>query len=452
MATRKPVGPPAVLIGPIRAVTFTTDGRTCVCVASDGTVRRWPVPAPFAEPDLTRLADRVALMTGQRMDDAQGLDFVPADEWRALRARLVGDGSTALVPPRPDADWHDARAADAEQDGDAFGAEWHLDRLDKLRPGDWTLAARRGRVLAAAGRWDEAEAAYELASCLAPSPQAVSDWLRVAAVDDLAAGRIEAGRRLADRAVALTPDDWTLYVLRADLSDPAGATADIAEAIRRRADRNDLLVTALHKAGNRDWKASAARLNGLALAPDFPPQGRYLQAVANLMARDPAGYRAACAGIAKHLPPVGPKLSPGDANDATRAFALGPDATDDWPKPLAWVDHALARLAEVEKAKPELEGKVREARRGYLNTRGAVLYRAGRFEEAAKVLREGMALHPKGGEFHDWVFFALAEHRLGHADVAKDAAARARAAQAGPKPDPVWAPAEVGLLAAELDA
>jgi hypothetical protein len=130
VATRKPIGPPAVLLGSIRAVTFTADGKTCLCVAADGTVRRWPVPAPLAEPNLARLADRVALMTGQRMD------AVPADAWRALRAQLVGEGSTALVPPRPDADWHDAAAADAEQDGDVYGAEWHLDRLATLRPKD----------------------------------------------------------------------------------------------------------------------------------------------------------------------------------------------------------------------------------------------------------------------------------------------------------------------------
>src|SRR5439155_3184345 len=74
VATRKPVGPPAVLLGPIRAVAFTPDGKTCVCVAADGTVRRWPVPAPFTEPDLALLADRVALMTGQRLDDTQGLE------------------------------------------------------------------------------------------------------------------------------------------------------------------------------------------------------------------------------------------------------------------------------------------------------------------------------------------------------------------------------------------
>ena len=268
VATRKPVGPPAVLIGPIRAVTFTPDGKTCVCVAADGTVRRWPVPAPFAEPDLARLADRVALMTGQRMDDNQGLDSVPADEWRALRAKLVGDGSTALVPPRPDADWHDAVAADAEQDGDAFGAEWHLDRLAALRPNDWTIPARRGRVLAAAGRRDEAAAAYAAARRLAPSPQVLADWLRAAAADDEAAGRKEAALWNLDRAVALTPDDWTLYALRADLADPARAVADVDEAIRRGAEPSvDRRGRPDRAAESGDWKRAAALFNGLAREP-----------------------------------------------------------------------------------------------------------------------------------------------------------------------------------------
>jgi tetratricopeptide (TPR) repeat protein len=252
VATRKPVGPPAVLVGPIRGVTFTPDGRTCVCVASDGTIRRWPVPVPFTEPDLTRLADRVALMTGQRMDDAQGLDYVPADQWRALRARLVGDGSTALVPPRPDADWHDARAADAEQDSDVYGVEWHLDRLDELRPGDWTLAARRGRVLAAAGRREEADMAYAAAWCLAPSSRILADWLRAAAADDRATGRAEGEVWNLDRALALTPDDWTLYPMRLPPGgEPGGALAFWATVERLWARADELRPAGDGKGGPR---------------------------------------------------------------------------------------------------------------------------------------------------------------------------------------------------------
>jgi hypothetical protein len=60
-----------------------------------------------------------------------------------------------------------------------------------------------------------------------------------------------------------------------------------------------------------------------------------------------------------------------------------------------------------------------------------------------------MSLHHAGGDFHDWLFLALAEHRLGHADAAKAAAAKARAV---PQPGPAWERAEVELLATELDA
>ena len=310
LTARKPVGPPAVLIGPIRAVCFTPDGKTCLCVAADGTVRRWPVPAALAEPDLARLADRIALMTGQRMDDSQGLDFLPADEWRSLRAKLVGEGSTALVPTRPDADWHDVLAADAEQDGDAMGVEWHLDRLAALcrTTGPSRL---RGRSSAAAGRRDEADAAYAAAGRLASSPQVLSDWLRAAAAEDEAAVRKEATLWNLDRAIALTPGDWTLYALRAELAESARAVADEDEAIRLGAEQPMIERAADRAAGAGDWKCAAAILTGLARNPDLPMPTRYSQAVACLKAGDAAGYRcrmrrhgrASAAGRPENVPP-----------------------------------------------------------------------------------------------------------------------------------------------------
>jgi WD40 repeat protein len=452
VATRKPVGPPAVLIGPIRAVTFTPDGKTCLCVASDGTVRRWPVPGPFAEPDLARLADRVALMTSQRMDDNQGLDSVPTDEWRSLRERLVAEGSTALVPPRADADWHDVVAADAEQDGDDLGAEWHLDRLAALRPNDWTILARRGRVLARTGRRAEADATYAAARCRAPSLQVLSDWHRAAAADDEAAGRKQSALWNLDRAVALTPGDWTLYVLRANLTDTARAVADEDEAIRMGAEPNLIEQASDRAAGSGNWNRAAALLTTLARIPELPISTRYLQAVACLKAGDAAGYHAACAGIAVRLPRGEPKMSHHESNSAARAATLGPGGTDDWTRVLAWTEIALTRLAEIEKARPGLKELIRKERHRFMNTRGAVLYRAGVFEEAAKVLREATSVLPEGSEFHNGLFLALSEHQLGHADAAMKAAAQARRALAGPKPDSVWERAEEELLGAELNA
>jgi Flp pilus assembly protein TadD len=394
------------------------------------------------------------------LDDSHGLDSLPADEWRALRAKLVGEGSTTLVAPRVDADWHDGVAADAEQDGDAFGAEWHLDRLAARRPKDWTIPARRGRILATAGRKDEAAAAYDQAARLAPSPRDLADWLRAAAVADELAKHYDRGLWNLDRAVRLTPDDWVPYAARVALLDKAGhtarATADVDAAVRLGADAT-AIVQEVERAVPRatkpaDWTRVAALLTIAAKEVTLPIDDRYHLAVACLKAGDGAGYKAACAGIAKRLPPAGAPVLLGDALAAAKAFALGPGATDDWSIPLSRVDRILARIDERGAADPTRKEPDRPIRHLFLHLRGALLVRAGRPEEAKAALREPAPLHPLDNEFANRVYLALAEHRLGHADVAKEAATKARAAKAGAKPDTAWARAEIELLAAELDA
>jgi WD40 repeat protein/tetratricopeptide (TPR) repeat protein len=458
--TRKPIGPPAVLMGPIRAVTFSPDSKTCMCVAADGTVRRWPVHAPFPESDIYRLADRVALLTGQAMDNSQGVDLLPADEWRSLRTRLVKDGSTALVPQRPDADWHDAVAADAEQDGGIFGAEWHLDRLAALRPNDWTIPARRGRVLARAGRRDLAAAAYDKAAKLVRSPVDLADWLRAAAADDEAAKRYDQGLWNLDRAVKFDPNNWAAYAARAALADRAGqfdrGTSDIDEAIRLGADGAVLIQAAERAAGRATqtagWARVATLLEAAAKDSNLSIELRCHLAIACCKAGDHTGYRAACAGIAGRMPPKGSPLLLSDALVALTAFAVGAGATDNWSQPLSWVDRTLRRYDEREKAEPALKEGLKIWRYRLLRFRGAILYRARRFEEVKAVLRDSMALQPQGGEFYDWLFLALAEHALGRVDEARAAAARARAAQPAATIGSAWDRAELDLLAAELDA
>jgi tetratricopeptide (TPR) repeat protein len=142
----------------------------------------------------------------------------------------------------------------------------------------------------------------------------------------------------------------------------------------------------------------------------------------------------------------------GDAVASTRAFALGPGATDDWSAPLSWADRALSRLTEREAADPSLKGRNKPLRHLFLQARGALLVRAGRPEEAAAALREALPLGPQGGDFFDWAYLALAEHALGRVDEARAAAAKARAARPALKDNQAWERAEVELLAAELAA
>ena len=131
--------------------------------------------------------------------------------------------------------------------GDAYGAEWHLDRLAALRPNDWTIPARRGRAPGAAPAGATRPRGLRRRPSLAPSPRDLADWLRAAAADDEAAGTTKAALWNLDRAVEITPDDWTLYATRAALVDLAGhpdrATADLDEAIRRGAEAS-LIATA----------------------------------------------------------------------------------------------------------------------------------------------------------------------------------------------------------------
>ena len=59
-------------------------------------------------------------------------------------------------------------------------------------------------------------------------------------------------------------------------------------------------------------------------------------------------------------------------------------------------------------------------------TLGAALIRAGRPRQAISVLEESVRLNGHGGNAFDWLFLALAHHRLGHSQQATAALAAAR--------------------------
>jgi tetratricopeptide (TPR) repeat protein len=86
-----------------------------------------------------------------------------------------------------------------------------------------------------------------------------------------------------------------------------------------------------------------------------------------------------------------------------------------------------------------------------LGTLGALLFRAGQHEEALKKLQESIKLHSSdgsaptsnfllhssGGNALTWLFLAMTQHRLGHADEARQALDRAMAA-AAKSPSSFW--------------
>jgi tetratricopeptide (TPR) repeat protein len=91
------------------------------------------------------------------------------------------------------------------------------------------------------------------------------------------------------------------------------------------------------------------------------------------------------------------------ANNIAWACALGSGAVSDYSE--------VVHLAELAVASRPTSSR--------LNTLGAILYRAGRFEDAVRQLRRSVEVQGADGTPYDALFLAMAHHQLGHADEAR---------------------------------
>jgi WD40 repeat protein len=196
--TSIPLGPELGQGRPLLAVGFAADGETLFTTADDGSARSWPVPGPL-EGDEESLALWLQVRTGLAMAaDDQALAPLDAEAWEARRRRL----GERPGPSAEDGAWHEARAREAEQEGDLFAAGWHLDRLARLRPRDGLVFARRGGLRVAEGRLEEAAADYRRAEELA-GPDALATWYRAEEAAWRLRGRADAADWYAGRASSL---------------------------------------------------------------------------------------------------------------------------------------------------------------------------------------------------------------------------------------------------------
>jgi tetratricopeptide (TPR) repeat protein len=78
------------------------------------------------------------------------------------------------------------------------------------------------------------------------------------------------------------------------------------------------------------------------------------------------------------------------------------------------------RESPIRLAEAAVRGATESQKRNYLNTLGAALYRAGRYDEAIRRLEEAIQARPGGqGIPADWSLLAMAHHRLGHREFAR---------------------------------
>ncbi|MCI0464392.1 MAG: hypothetical protein L0Z62_46250, partial [Gemmataceae bacterium] len=440
-ATCKRLGPPVLHGSRIQKVAFRPSSRSFVTAGRDGPPRIWPVPAPV-EGDPQWLALRLAVRTGMELMAGQAVTALRPKDWAEHRRQLEeseGSVAAAYAGFLDPATWHDARARDAEQDGDAYASRWHLNQLLAQRPHDWLLYARRARVHSAAGALEKADADYAQALQFG-TPAGLLDWYRHRVADNEAAGRWQTVVWYATRALALEPNDWTLLGVRALVRDKLGQEAerdaDLAQVITRGADQMFLLRLGDHLASRGQWAKAASLYAAAREQGSLPPNVWDRHVLVCLKVGDAAGYRQFCEWLVQS---VGQPSSPGRAATVAWLCALDPGAVGDYGRPIALAEFARSRM-------------VPQWRHVALNTLGAVLYRAGRYQEAVARLQESFAPSQEGGFVSGWLFLAMAHHRLGHADQSQQWLQKAQGAALKDEGQFSWENVEIELLRREAEA
>lgn len=190
-------------------------------------------------------------------------------------------------------------------------------------------------------------------------------------------------------------------------------------------------------AARGDWPKAAREFKKLTDNARVPLIVWHCRAVATLKSGDGAGYRKICDSLLDRV-----ALTPQNvqaANTVAWMCAIGPDATANHDRPVTLARLLLAHLPDDS-----------ELRHAYLNTIGAVSLRAGRFDDALKHLKDGIAAAGDEGSPQDWLLLALACHHLGRTDEARRWLAMK---QLEPPPDRLgafWERAETELLRDEV--
>ena len=347
---------------------------------------------------------RIEARTGLRMESDLTISRLDSPAWRE-RLEQLGRLDPAAVQPDDDPAWHEPMIREAEQNGNAFAAIWHLDRLIAARPDDWFLYARRARAWSLSDKFDKAAADYQQAERLGSREQ-VLDFQAHCVIDCTRAGRWAEALWYLDRLIAARPDDGSLHEDRAAVYGKLGREADrqaeLARVFELGADEG-LVIPRAEELGRAGRWAEAAGL--LARCGRTGPLSRELAqawGIACLKAGDRAGYREACAAF---MACQGPEPTVvWNALAAASLFALGAEGLDDYQVPIRLVREPAFRRA---RATTHLSAPFSNASGRALAPRRPDR-RGDRPPERGNGRREGKSELPT-----DWAYLALAHARKG---------------------------------------
>jgi WD40 repeat protein/serine/threonine protein kinase/tetratricopeptide (TPR) repeat protein len=430
-ATGRPLGQPMEHPASVRSVAFSPDGRTILTGCDDRIARQWDVATGRVTGPLLKQSGEVSSVAyspdGQTIVTA-AIDG-RAQAWDAVTGQPIG-------PPMLHA-------------RDGSGAE----RVAFSPDGRFLLTINRGT-----GRlWD------------APAPlpadlPRLAAWVETAtglALDEQGSIRVLDGdawwerRRRLEQLGGSPPDptprqDPILFGPHPEARGDALAARglwDQAEAAYTEAARARPLnaawignsvwdsLTRFYLSRSRAERAAGALDAAVSRWPDSLGL-RHWQCYALLAAGDRIGWERAIAGL---LDRFREPMNDDDRNTVAWLCALGPYTVAD---PEAPVRLAEAAVDEAPRFKAD-----------YLNTLGAALYRAGRFDEAIRRLEEAIQGHEGGqGLPADWSLLAMAHHRLGHRELARRWLERVRDHQPSGSREQFLRELEIRLLLSEAEA
>ncbi len=288
-----------------------------------------------------------------------------------------------------------------------------------------------GRALAhwGLGHWKEAAADY--AEALERKPDDPNLW-NLRAVLYHRFGQYDQAIADGTRALELKKDDPVLWLNRATNYSHKRqwekAIADYSKALDLQPNLLGALSARAEAHAQREhWQQAADDYAAVVKQGPAQPEFWHRLALLRLQLGDVAGYRATCADLVRRFPDAltvdYSKMIPALAhkvaelaNTVAWTCALAPNALSDVGVAVR-ISQKAVNATEYTIGWPGM--KVSKQAVLYLNTLGATFYRTGQFEFAVLLLDRAVAAQFEGGTPVDWLFLAMAHHRLGHADKAK---------------------------------
>jgi tetratricopeptide (TPR) repeat protein len=343
---------------------FSPDGRRLATAGHDQQIRIWDMTADLAS---GQVPVPVHILSGHT-DRVNGLSF-SRDGRRLASAGL--DGTIRIWDVESGSEALALRGLGGQVNSVAFSPDG---RVLVTGAGDikvWEADAPQGPEARIEGR-ENARGSFRPAP-LAPHPSVIA-WHQAEA-QACAAARPTHWFGVAfhvSRLIEAQPGAWQLHHRR--------AVAEMELARWPAADRD---FTRSIELGATDWNVWFA------------------QALSRLRLGDSDAYRRSCAAMLERF---GKTAHLGIADHTAWICALAPAAVADLDQPLRLAEKIVA--AEPQNA-------------AYCNTLGALLYRAGRFLPAVERLNNAIRLRDGKGTPEDWLFLAMAHHRLGHKEEAR---------------------------------